>query len=141
MDLVSMFGGNLIEEGIDIVRDYINKDEKRLQVERDFLFEMAELESREMGKQVEINTAEAKSKSLFVAGWRPFIGWMCGIALAYAFIGQPFLNSLFSLFGADWHVGNIDTGTIYNLVVAMLGLAGLRTYEKQKKIDTKRIIK
>jgi hypothetical protein len=139
MDLASIFGSNLIGEGIEVVKDYINKDEKKLQIEKDFQFEMAELESREMSRQAMINRAEAKSKSLFIAGWRPFIGWMCGIALAYAFIGQPFLNSLFSLFDIDWHVGNIDTSTIYNLVVAMLGLAGLRTYEKQKKIDTKRI--
>jgi hypothetical protein len=139
MDLANIFGRNMIEEGIGAVKDYINKDEKRLQIERDFQFGMAELEAREMNRQATVNRAEAKSKSLFIAGWRPFIGWMCGIALAYAFIGQPFLNSLFSLFGIDWHIGNIDTSIIYNLVIAMLGLAGLRPYEKQKKIDTKRI--
>jgi cytosine/uracil/thiamine/allantoin permease len=135
-----MFGGNIIEEGIGMVKDYLNKDLKKMRIERNYALKIAKLESDNMFKQVSINRIEARSRSLFVAGWRPFIGWMCGIALAYAFIGQPFLNSFFDMFDIKWHVGNIDTSTIYNLVVAMLGLAGLRTYEKQKDIDTKRIM-
>lgn len=82
-------------------------------------------------QQSKINQAEAGSASLFVAGWRPFVGWVCGGALAYTYIVAPLF-----VFGAQFagivppKLPALD-GNLYELLIAMLGMAGLRTYEKQ----------
>jgi hypothetical protein len=87
--------------------------------------------------QLEINKAEAGSTSTFVAGWRPFIGWVCGAALAYTYIGYP----LILWAGALWFPGIKppvlgNDGMLYELMFGMLGLGGLRTFEKVKGVAT-----
>lgn len=75
--------------------------------------------------QAEINKIEAQHRSVFVAGWRPFIGWICGVGLFFTFIINPLLQ---------WWSGQegpalpLDAMTM--LVTALLGLGGLRTFEK-----------
>ena len=82
--------------------------------------------------QVSVNLEEAKSSSIFVAGWRPFVGWVCGIALAYVAILEPVLR-----FGAAvWfdYKGSfpvIDTNLTMQVLLGMLGLSGLRSYDKK----------
>lgn len=82
--------------------------------------------------QMAVNAEEAKHASLFVAGWRPFIGWVCGAALAWQFIGAPLAQWGLTLAGLElvYAVPKIDSGNLMELVMAMLGMAGLRTYEK-----------
>lgn len=83
--------------------------------------------------QILTNREEAKHKSIFVAGWRPFIGWTCGIALAYHFIFAPLI-----VFGVAWSGATLpelpafDMDSLMTVLLGMLGLGGLRTYEKQK---------
>ena len=83
--------------------------------------------------QVEVNKAEAQHRSIFVAGWRPFIGWTCGVALAYHFVLAPLI-----VFGVAWYGAEIpeiptfDMDSLMTVLLGMLGLGGLRTYEKQK---------
>lgn len=79
--------------------------------------------------QIEVNKAEAQHASIFVAGWRPFIGWVCGWALAYHFIAQPVIV-LFT----DLKTPQFDMGTLTTILMGMLGLGGLRTFEKAKGI-------
>lgn len=79
-------------------------------------------------QQVEVNTVEAASTNWFVAGWRPFIGWVCGAALAYTYVVYPLLNGVVSLYGRT--LPAVPTDALFELVVAMLGLGGLRTFEK-----------
>ena len=81
--------------------------------------------------QIGVNAAEAKSDKLFVAGWRPFIGWVCGSAFAYHFIFQPFVVFILKVS----HVAVPDMpvlsmGDLMPVLLGMLGLGGLRTYEK-----------
>ena len=97
--------------------------------------QLQQLEQAARDGQIEINKIEAAHKNLFVAGWRPFIGWVCGVSIAYAFIGQPIFEWVVSIKGLDIKVPVIDVSVLYNLVIAMLGMAGLRTYEKSKKIS------
>ena len=85
-------------------------------------------------QQVEINKAEAASSMLFVAGWRPFIGWVCGAAIAYQFILTPIIAYLLVLFAPGTPFPQIDTSWLMELTVAMLGLGGLRTIEKLKGV-------
>ncbi len=78
-------------------------------------------------EQIKVNAVEAASEKWWVAGWRPFIGWVCGSALAYTFVFQPFLSFL-----TGWLTPTLDMGELMTIVMGMLGLAGLRTYEKTK---------
>lgn len=96
--------------------------------------ELAKMQEAVNTGQIEINKIEAAHKSLFVAGWRPFIGWVCGFAIAYAFVAQPLIEWAVRLYGSDIATPAINTDTLYQLVIAMLGLAGLRTYEKKNQV-------
>jgi hypothetical protein len=70
--------------------------------------------------QTEINQIEASHRSIFVAGWRPFIGWVCGIGLFYDFVFRPIVMGF----------SQLDSSTLGSLVLALLGLGGIRTIEK-----------
>lgn len=85
--------------------------------------------------QMEINKIEAAHKSIFVAGWRPFIGWVCGLGIFWAFIGQPLAAWLATAFGAEVMPPPINSDRLYELVLAMLGIGGLRTFEKLKGVS------
>ena len=98
-------------------------------------YALSELEHKANQGQISVNKVEAAHKSLFVAGWRPFIGWVCGSALAYAYIGQPIFEWIIVLNGLEVSAPEIDTDTLYQLVIAMLGMATLRTYEKSKNVQ------
>ena len=82
--------------------------------------------------QAEINKIEANHRSLLVAGWRPFIGWVCGIGLLWAFIGQPIFQWAVVISGSNLVAPIVVTENMMELVLAMLGLGGLRTVEKIK---------
>lgn len=84
--------------------------------------------------QIEVNKAEANSGSLFRGGWRPFIGWICGAALAYQFIVRPLLPWVLNLFGANVPPMPGLDDMLWELVFAMLGLGTLRTYEKRQGV-------
>ena len=96
--------------------------------------QLQQLEQATRDGQIAINKIEAQHKSLFVAGWRPFIGWVCGVAIAYAFIGQPVIVWGVALYGLDIVAPVIESGVLFELVLAMLGMAGLRTYEKKHQV-------
>ena len=81
--------------------------------------------------QLDINKAEATNPSWFVAGWRPYIGWICGTGLGYQFLVYPILIAFIP------KIQQLDMGTLLTLLLGMLGLGGLRTYEKVKDVATK----
>jgi len=87
--------------------------------------------------QIEINKEEAKNKNIFVSGARPFILWVCGVAVAYNFVLAPFLFSVFKAFGIQFDLPTLDMGVLFNLMSSMLGLSALRTYEKVKGVNHK----
>lgn len=90
-------------------------------------------ELAEMAGQMEINKVEAANASVFVSGWRPFVGWVCGGGLVYTFIGQPLL-SWASLIWNFPIPPNLDMGTLITLLGGLLGLGGMRTAEKIKGV-------
>lgn len=86
-----------------------------------------------MQMQADINKVEASSSSLFVAGWRPFAGWVGGASLAYVSILEPlmrFYAQVFSHYTGPFPV--IDTTITVQVLLGMLGLAGMRSIEKLK---------
>jgi hypothetical protein len=81
--------------------------------------------------QLEINKVEAKHSSIFVAGARPAILWICGAGLAWNFVIKPILMWLSFLYGLELEgAPDLDTGELTTILLGMLGLGGLRTYEK-----------
>lgn len=100
---------------------------------------MAEKHAHEAAMaQVEVNKAEAAHRSTFVAGWRPFIGWVCGFALAYHFIVVPMLTfSLVTFNVTGLHPSDLpkfEMDSLMTVLLGMLGLGGLRTFEKAKGV-------
>jgi len=80
--------------------------------------------------QLAINAAEAASTSAFVAGWRPFIGWVCGGALAYHYILQPLLAFIIANMGYALVLPDFDMDSLREILYGMLGLGGMRSVEK-----------
>lgn len=85
--------------------------------------------------QVELNKIEAGHASLFVAGWRPFIGWVCGAALAYEFLIYPLGAWAAAVWYPDLRLPMLVNENLFELVLAMLGLAGLHSFESRRKAE------
>lgn len=87
--------------------------------------------------QTQINIAEASNPSIWVSGWRPFIGWMCGAAFAYKFVLQPFMVFIIVLSGVKFDVHSLpilDWGEMSTVLLGLLGLSGMKTFEKLKGV-------
>ena len=84
--------------------------------------------------QLQVNQVEAASSSVFVAGWRPFIGWVCGVACAWNWIGLPIALFAAAYFGKPMALRPADIGEMMPVLIGMLGLGGLRTTEKIKGV-------
>ena len=85
--------------------------------------------------QLDINKTEAAHRSIFVAGWRPFIGWSCGIALAWTYVVTPILHFILAQTGHLVELPAMDMSQMMPVLMGMLGLGGLRTFEKFKKVS------
>ena len=85
--------------------------------------------------QLEVNKVEAAHKNMFVAGWRPFVGWCCASALAYHFILQPILVFVLSLSGYQVALPEFDMSSLMTVLLGMLGLGGMRTIEKVQNVS------
>ena len=83
--------------------------------------------------QLEVNKVEAQHNNIFVSGWRPFIGWCCGLSLAYHFILEPVIQYILIVNGIQYDTPEFDFSQLSTIVMAMLGMSTLRTYEKTKK--------
>jgi len=84
--------------------------------------------------QAKINMIEAGHRTLFVAGWRPFIGWICGVGLGMHFILFPLLEWTSDLFGDKIVAPIVEWQVLMTLVLSLLGLGATRTYEKKNKL-------
>lgn len=87
--------------------------------------------------QLDINRAEAGSTRLFVSGWRPFIGWVCGGACAWNWVGLPVTVALAQYLGRDLPLAQADLTEMLPVLIGMLGLGGLRTVEKIQRVAAK----
>lgn len=98
---------------------------------------MSQKHAQELAKsQIEVNKIEAASRSTFVAGWRPFVGWTCGVALAYHFVLQPLALFGITVAGVEMSpLPSFDMDTLLTVLLGMLGLGGLRTLEKTKGVS------
>ena len=84
--------------------------------------------------QIEVTKSEAASKSWFVAGWRPSVGWVCSLAMLYHFILAPMFQFAVGIAGIKVDLPEFEFSQLSTILMAMLGMAGLRTYEKKEKV-------
>jgi len=95
---------------------------------------MAENHALEIAKgQMAINQVEAASSNLMVSGWRPFIGWTCGLGMFGNFITIPFSNFVLALLELDIVIPLVPLDTMMPVLMGMLGLGAMRTFEKTRK--------
>lgn len=99
-----------------------------------------EIEKSIIDGQNATNAAEAATGSLFIAGWRPFVGWASAIGAVYGLLLQPVFSWFALILGAP-QPPVVDISVLVSILFAILGIGGLRTYEKQKGIETGSITK
>lgn len=123
--------GQVIEVADKVLGKFIpDKNLKmKLQKEMTMAFHDANL------AQIQLNKQEAAHKNIFVAGWRPFVGWTCGVALAYHFIVSPIIETILIAFGITTDLPSFEFSQLSSILMGMLGLGGLRTYEKMKGVS------
>ena len=133
-------GGDIVKSVGDTVDSLFTSDEERLELEiemvkanREYDYKENKLIADQNIAQTEVNKQEAASGSFFVAGWRPCIGWIGAICLAYQFILFPMLLWL----PIENPPEPMDYTMVYTIITGMLGIAGMRSYDKTKKTDTK----
>jgi hypothetical protein len=127
--------GKLIEPVTGLLDKFIEDKDQKAQLAHD-LATMADRHAQELAvAQIEVNKAEAASGSVFKGGWRPFIGWVCGSAFAYHFVLQPVIVFVVLAVGVDLPpLPEFDMTSLMTVLMGMLGLGGLRTYEKKQGI-------
>ena len=111
-----------------VIDDLHTSDEERL----DKKILMQRIKQKLAEKQLDVNAKEAGHRSIFVSGWRPFIGWCGGFALAFEFILSPGIEWYSKFAGLNLTAPEIQTGPLLAIVTSMLGVASLRSFEKAK---------
>lgn len=116
-----------------LIDKFVEDKDQKARLAHD-LATMAERHAQELARgQIEINKQEASHRSMFVAGWRPFVGWCCAVALAWHFVLQPVTTFVVAYVGVDIPaLPKFDMDSLMTVLLGMLGLGGLRTFEKSK---------
>lgn len=126
--------GTILDLGKDLIGRFFPDPEKKREAEMELMRMAAEGELKQVIAQLEINAREAMHPSIFVAGWRPFFGWCGGCAFLYSTIAQPLL----SWYGATkgWpQPPALNMDLLWVVITGMLGIGGLRTFEKSKGVS------
>ena len=127
----------MIDKLINPVSKIVNKfvKDKDLQAKLDHelktLFHEANL------AQIDLLKEDAKSTNWFQNSWRPFVGWTCGVAMAYHFVIQPLLLTILTATGIVVELPDFDFAQLSTILMAMLGMSGLRSFEKTKNVHAK----
>lgn len=142
MGLMDINLGGIFKTVGDTVDDLHTSKEELRQLD----IEEKKIDAGLMKGQMAVNAVEAEHKSIFVAGWRPFIGWVGGFSLAYAGLVYPLLSWLWGLLQAFELIPStvkmppmIESGLLGTIVTGMLGIGGMRSFDKHKGTDTKRM--
>ena len=125
---------SLVGPLVNSVVDRIPNGNERARAKEELEKGLVDAANQVMLAQTKINEAEAKHKSIFVAGWRPFIGWVCGVGICWSMVAQPVAQWAIIAWGDGTELPTIDTSYLMELVTAMLGMSGLRTFEKMRGV-------
>lgn len=133
MNLVDIILGpvaGLIEKYVPSSADKAAAQLELLKLQQSSDFQALDAQVKMAQAQTDVNKAEASSANIFVAGWRPFIGWVCGTGLAVQFLVGPLFTWIAALASHPVVFPSLDMGTLITLLAGMLGLGGMRTVEK-----------
>lgn len=123
----------ILDLGRSLIERFFPDPEARRQAEADFLRQAMDGELKQIIAQLEINAREAAHPSVWVAGWRPFFGWVGGVAFFYATLGKPLLAWVSLKQG--WPAPpEVDSELLWVVITGMLGIGGMRTYEKRQGV-------
>ena len=131
--------GNIIDGVKDLLGEAIVDKDKKLAIELELAKLAAEGDkqlNRVLIGQIDLNKEEAKHGSVFVAGWRPFVGWVGGFSLAYSAIVYPFMSWGSRIAGYKGDLPVLDNTLLMTIMVGMLGIGAQRSYEKAKGVST-----
>jgi hypothetical protein len=131
-----LFLGPLLDVGKTLLDRFVPDPEKKREAEAQFLAMAMQGELKQVIAQLEINAREAAHPSIWVAGWRPFVGWTGGLGLLYATLGQPVLTWVGGIHG--WPAPpQVETDLLWVVLSGMLGIGGMRTFEKTRGVASK----
>jgi len=126
----------LLPSVMDVAGRFLPEDkQKRAEAEREIEAKLTESLANIDLANLKINEADAKSGNWFQSGWRPFIGWSCGFSLAYSYVLQPILTFGLAQAGYLIDLPAVNLGEMMPVLMGLLGLGGLRTFEKVKGIS------
>lgn len=123
----------LLQLGSQLIERWIPDKAAQAKAEMDLLKLAGEQDFQTTIKQIEVNIQEAQHQSIFVAGWRPFVGWICGLGLAYQAILHNLIEWLSGIYGFPVPPAP-DSDVLIYVLGGLLGLGALRTYEKRSKL-------
>ena len=129
MVLGKLFGGDTLKTVGGVIDDMHFSGEEKEKLKLQF----AEVEAKLKEKQLDINKVEAGHRSVFVSGWRPFLGWISGLSIGYVYLFQPIFDMILQMFGVEVNWVVLDLGQLMPLILGMLGLGGMRSFEKVKR--------
>jgi hypothetical protein len=125
----------VLPKALDVIDDLIPDKDAAAKAKREIEMKLVEASTAVNLAQIETNKAEAASRHWFVASWRPAIGWSCAIGIFWMAIGAPIGNYVLALNGMDMStLPELPTDILLELTFAMLGMSGLRTFEKLKGV-------
>ena len=128
----------MVKTGLEIIDKVVPDTEAKRKAQEAWQLRVLEIAAQEATQQSQTNTAEAAHPSLFVSGWRPFVGWSCGFAFAWICFGQPLFSWTYVLITKQpAPVVELPTEMLMTVLLGMLGLGTLRTLERIKGVNAK----
>jgi hypothetical protein len=118
----------IVNKVLDLIPDPNAKQKAQMEMQAALL----EMSAKQAEQQSKINEVEAQHSSLFVAGWRPMIGWTCAFAFAFIYVVGPIVVWIGAGFGYAIKPPRFDADALLSLTLGMLGLGALRSYDKAK---------
>ena len=128
--LSNLLGGDLVKNVGGIIDSLHTSQEEKDNAK----IKLKQLENDLQTKQMEINNVEAGHKSIFVAGWRPAVGWLIVGILFYSYILQPFILMTLKIMGKEIELPVLNMQEVMPIILGMLGLSFGRSYEKKHKV-------
>ena len=124
---------NLIGPATNLLDKFIEDKDQKAKLAHELATMADKMAHEQQLAQIAVNKEEAASGSIFKGGWRPFIGWVCGIAFFYHFVLNPIILFVIAIIGIEIPtLPNFNMNTLLTVLGGMLGIGSLRTYEKQK---------
>lgn len=127
--------GELIGPVTGLISEFVEDKDKSKALAHE-IATMAEKHANDIAKaQIEVNKVEAASSSLWVSGWRPAVGWVCVMGMAGNFMVIPFANFVLALLDIDVNISLVPLDTMMPVLMGMLGLGAMRSFEKTKGVS------